>query len=82
MEPTSVTIVPLVPPVRVTWYFVTPRSSVDGSQVSTTETPSASAVTSVGGVGAWVSGTSAAHGSFASAVTFLSFTVVSPAGTV
>ncbi len=82
MEPTSLTSVPLVPPVRVTWYFVTPRSSVDGSQVSTTDTPSAFASTFDGAVGAWVSGVPAAQGSAAPAVTFLSFTVVRPAGTV
>lgn len=82
MEPTSVTAAPFVPPVRVTWYFVTPRSSVDGSQVSTTDTPSALADSFAGTVGAWVSGASAAQGSAAPAVTFLSFTVVRPAGTV
>lgn len=82
MEPTSVTTVPLVPPVRVTWYFVTPRSSVEGSQVTTTDTPSALADTFVGAVGASVSGAAVAHGSVASAVTFPAFTVESPSGTV
>lgn len=78
MEPTSVTTVPPLPPDRVTWYLVTPRSSVAGSQVSRTETPSAAAVTRVGAVGAWVSGTAAAHGSDAFAVTTLFRTVLTP----
>ncbi len=75
----SVTTVPFVPPSLVTWYFVTPRSSVAGSQVTTAEIPSAVALTAVGAEGARVSGSSAAHGSFAAEVTVRSFTVVSPA---
>lgn len=82
VEPTSLTTSPPVPPLRVTWYLATPVSSVDGSQVSTTDTPSARALTPAGTVGAAVSGTSSAHGSSASAVTVLSATVVTPAGRV
>ncbi len=82
VEPTSETTSPLVPPVRVTWYAVTPVSSSAGSQVRTTETPSARAVTPVGAVGAWVSGACPAQGSSASRVTLLSATVETPAGMV
>lgn len=72
------TTVPLVPPVRVTWYLVTAVLSVAAFQPTTTEELVALAVTSVGVVGASVSGASAAHGFLASAVTVLSFTVVVP----
>ena len=47
--------VPVVPPVRVTTYPVTARSSVDAAQARRTETPSALAVNPVGTVGGWVS---------------------------
>ncbi|SCD88316.1 hypothetical protein GA0115244_11305 [Streptomyces sp. DvalAA-19] len=50
--------------------------------MTSTDTPSATAFTPVGTEGASVSGSSAAHGSFAEAVTLRSFTVVSPAGRV
>lgn len=50
--------------------------------MTTTATPSAAAFTAVGAVGASVSGSSAAHGSFAEAVTVRSFTVVSPVARV
>lgn len=82
MEPTSVTTVLALPPTRVTWYFVTPLLSVAGSQASSTETPSAAAVSFVGAVGASVSGTSAAQGSAAFAVTALFRTVLTPVPTV
>ena len=47
VEPTSVTTVPFVPPVRVSWYFVTAVSSVAGFQLTTTEVLVALAVTPV-----------------------------------
>ncbi len=82
VEVTSVTVVPLVPPVRVTWYFTTPVSSVAASQLTTTEVLVAVAVTLVAAVGAWMSGSVAAQGSFAPVVTFWSFTVVVPVAMV
>ena len=76
------TTVPLVPPVRVTWYFVTAVSSVEASQFTTRGVGRRLAVTLAGAVGASVSGSSAARGSPAPAVTVLSFTVVVPVGIV
>ncbi len=82
VEPVSVTVVPPPPPVRVTWYLETPLLSVDGSQVRTTETPSALALTSVGAVGASVSGSSAAQGSVAPLTTVRFLTVLVPVAIV
>lgn len=78
VEPASTTDVPRVPPVRVTWYFVTPVSSVAASQDTTTEVFVALARTLAGTLGALVSGPAAAHGSLAFAVTVVFFTVLVP----